>query len=191
MFHCDCEMNQGFTGNGNGAKGQLQRAKKKAAAPPVPAPAPASGGNESRETFRTVEGAELQGALVRVTRFSAVFELYNPSLTPRFSDVIDGFVILLQGRTIYSGRAVVRNVMDAETKVICEATLDESHWKDLKLSLALQREDGTAKEFKIFLKEWQKLYKVSPEFKVVIADMHTFLSDLRLWLGQGESLIQG
>ena len=101
-----------------------------------------------------MEGAELQGVLVRFTRYSAVFELYNPSLTPRFSEVINGFVILLQGQTIYSGRAVVRNVMDAETKVICEATLDESHWKDLELSLALQHRDGPEKEFKIFIKDY-------------------------------------
>jgi extracellular factor (EF) 3-hydroxypalmitic acid methyl ester biosynthesis protein len=188
MFHSGVEMNQVLTGNGNGSNGHLQHAKKQAA---PPAPVPSSGDKESRVTFRTVEGAELQGALVRFTRYSAVFELYNPSQIPRFSEVIDDFVILLQGRTIYSGRAVVRNVMDAETKIICKATLDESHWKDLKFSLAMQREDGTAKEFKIFLKEWQKLYKVSPEFKVIIADMHTFLSDLRLWLEQVESLMQG
>lgn len=188
MFHSVCEMNQVLTGNGNGSNGLLHHVKKMIA-PSAPAPLTDDRGNHV--TFQTAEGADLQGALVRVTRYSAVFELYNPRLTPRLSEVIDDFVILLQGRTIYSGRAVMRNVMDADTKVICETTLDESHWKDLELSLALQHRDGPEKEFKIFIKEWQKLYKVSPEFKVIIADMHTFLSDLRLWLEQVESLMQG
>src|SRR5207302_5687063 len=33
---------------------------------------------------------------------------------------------------------------------------------------------------------WEKLYRVRPEFKIVIADMQTFLTDLRLWLEQVE-----
>jgi len=41
-----------------------------------------------------------------------------------------------------------------------------------------------AKEFKAFIHEWQQLYKVAPEFKVVVADIQTFLTDLRLWLEQ-------
>jgi extracellular factor (EF) 3-hydroxypalmitic acid methyl ester biosynthesis protein len=36
------------------------------------------------------------------------------------------------------------------------------------------------------MQEWQKFYRVSPEYKVVIADLQTFLSDLRLWLDQVE-----
>ncbi len=46
------------------------------------------------------------------------------------------------------------------------------------------------REFKSFLKDWQKFYTVSPEFKIVIADMQTFLHDLRLWLEQVELGIQ-
>ena len=64
--------------------------------------------------------------------------------------------------------------------------LDEAHWQDLNLALALQRDGQVAKEFKNFLHEWQKLYKVSSEFKVVIADMQTFFQDLHLWLSQVE-----
>ena len=37
-----------------------------------------------------------------------------------------------------------------------------------------------------FLRHWQRLYRVLPEFKVVVADMQTFLTDLRLWLEQVE-----
>jgi extracellular factor (EF) 3-hydroxypalmitic acid methyl ester biosynthesis protein len=36
------------------------------------------------------------------------------------------------------------------------------------------------------LSDWQKFYKVAPEFKVVIADMQMFLHDFRLWLEQAE-----
>ena len=106
--------------------------------------------------------------------------------TPRFSETLEEFKIILQEQAVYSGRATVRNVLDAGTKIVCEATLRESDWTDLDPATALQHNGEIAGEFKIFLKEWQKLYKVSPEFKVVIADMQTFLHDLRLWLERVE-----
>jgi extracellular factor (EF) 3-hydroxypalmitic acid methyl ester biosynthesis protein len=104
--------------------------------------------------------------------------------------VLEEFKIILQGKTIYSGRATVRNVLDAGSKVVCEATLRELDWTDLDSGLGLQREGEIAKEFKTFLNDWQKFCKVSPEFKVVIADMQTFLHHLQLWLGQVELKIK-
>ena len=41
------------------------------------------------------------------------------------------FKIVLKDRTIYSGRAVVRNVVDAGLSIVCEATLDEAHWREV------------------------------------------------------------
>jgi extracellular factor (EF) 3-hydroxypalmitic acid methyl ester biosynthesis protein len=188
MMHIAHAMNLTFNGdghgNGNGANGLLEQPPQKAANPP--AVAPSSDVKESRVTFQTVEGMELRGTPVRVTRHATVFELYNPSVTPRLSEALGEFQIILQGRTIYSGRAVVRSVVDAGTKIVCEATLNESSWADLNLVLAVEREGGLAQEFKTFLQEWQKLYGVSPEFKIVITDMQTFLHDLQLWLERVE-----
>ena len=185
-MHIARAMNLTFNGNGNGngANGLLEQPPQKAAKPP--AVAPSSAVKESQVTFQTVEGVELRGTPVRVTRHATVFELYNPSVTPRLSEALGEFQIILQGRTIYSGRAVVRSVVDAGTKIVCEATLNESSWADLNLVLAVERKGGLAQEFKTFLQEWQKLYKVSPEFKIIIADMQTFLCDLRLWLDRVE-----
>jgi len=127
---------QGFNGNGNGngANGLLEHPKKKTAQPP--AAASSSDVKESQVTFQTMEGVQLRGAPVRVTRHSVVFELYNPGIAPRLSEALGGFQIILQGRTVYSGRAVVSNIVDAGTKIICEATLNESSWADLNLVLA-------------------------------------------------------
>jgi len=175
-------------GNGNGGKGLLEQPKKQAAQPS--ALASAAEARESRVTFQTRDGLKLHGTPARVTRHQAVFELYNPAAMPRLSEALDQFQIILQGRTVYSGRAVVRNVVDAGAKIVCEATLDEAQWTDLNLVLALRKDGQMAREFKAFLKDWQKFYKVSPEFKIVIADMQTFLQDLRLWLERVELGIQ-
>ncbi len=176
-------MNQVTHSNGNGKNGQQQRPLKEITRSET-ASDPADV-KESLVTFQTSEGLELRGAPGRVTRHAVVFELYNPSVTPQLSEVLSEFKIILQGRTIYSGRAVVRNVVNAGLNVVCEATLNEAHWMDVDLGLLSQR-DGLANEFKTFLADWQKLYKVLPEFKIIIADMQTFLADLRIWMEQVE-----
>lgn len=177
-------MNQGTNSNGNGEnKQQLRQLKEMAQSEAASSP---SGVKESLVTFQTADGLELHGVPTRVTRHVAVFELYNPNVMPRFSEVLSEFKIVLRDRTIYSGRAVVRNVVDVGLNVVCEATLNEAHWMDVDLGLLSRRDGRLAEEFKAFLEEWQKLYKVLPEFKIVIADMQTFLADLQIWLEQIE-----
>jgi extracellular factor (EF) 3-hydroxypalmitic acid methyl ester biosynthesis protein len=185
MMHIAHAMNLAFNGhgNGNGTNGLLRQIKKKAATAPATA---TPGGKENQVTFQTVEGVELRGVPIRVTRYAVVFELYDPGVAIRLSEALEKFEIILQGRTVYSSRVVVQNVVDAGMKVVCEVMLNESSWTDLNLGLALEREGGLAKEFKTFLKEWQKVYKVLPEFKIAVADLQAFLYDLRLWLEQVE-----
>ena len=188
MVHAVRVMTQVVSGNGNGSNGHLHKAKK---AGPSTVAAPPSGEKESHVTFQTAEGVKLRGAPSRVTRLTAVFELYNPGVTPRFSEVLSEFTVVMQSRSVYSGRAVVSKVLDAGTKAVVEVTLDEAGWTNLNFGLLSKQGGQLAKEFKNFLREWQKLYILSPEFKVVVADMQTFLHDLRLWLDQLELGIRG
>ncbi|MGB7767262.1 MAG: class I SAM-dependent methyltransferase, partial [Verrucomicrobiia bacterium] len=102
------------------------------------------------------------------------------------SEALDKFQIVLQGRTVYSGRAVVRNVVNAGATMVCAATLDETHWTDLNLVLALQQDGQIEREFKSFLMGWQKSYRVSPEFKIAVANMQTFFQNMQLWLERVE-----
>ena len=150
--------------------------------PHTPHPKP----GKASVTFQTPDGLELRGMPVRITRHHVVFEVFNPSAFPQLSEALQNFQIVLQGRVIYSGQAVVRNLVDAGGQIVGEATLKEAQWTDLNQVLALQKEGQITREFKAFLKDWQKFYTVSPEFKIVIADMQTFLHDLRLWLEQLE-----
>ena len=177
-------MNQATNSNGNGENEQQLRQLKKIAL--REAASNPSGVKESLVTFQTADGLELRGVPTRVTRHTVVFELYNPSVSPRLSEVLSQLKIVLQDRTIYSGRAVVRNVVDAGLNAVCEVTLNEAHWMDVDLGLLSQRDSRLTEEFETFLEEWQKLYKVLPEFKVVVADMQTFLADLQIWLEQVE-----
>ena len=167
----------------------LSQSKKRIAQPAPSAPAP--GSRESRVNFQVADGLQLRGVPVRLTRHHVVFELYNPVVVPRLSEALQTFEIILQGQMVYSGPAVVRNLVDTSSQTVCEATLDEAQWMDLNQILALRQEGRILKEFKTFLRDWQKLYTVAPEFKIVVADMQTLLYDLRQWLGQVELGISG
>lgn len=184
MVHHGRVMTEVVRGNGNGSNGHLHHGRKKAAPPPVASPPSAE--KENLVTFQTADGVKLRGMLSRVTRHTAVFELYNPDFTPRFSEVLDPLAIVLQSRAVYSGRAVVSKVLDVGSREAVEVMLDEKGWTNLNFGLLFKQDGQLAREFKGFLRDWQKLYVLSPEFKIVVADMQSFMHDLQLWLDQLE-----
>jgi extracellular factor (EF) 3-hydroxypalmitic acid methyl ester biosynthesis protein len=129
---------------------------------------------------------EIHATIVRLTRYAAVFEIYNPALVLRMSEVITDFKIVVRDRSVYSGRAVVRSLVNAGLTVICEVMLAETGWMDVAFAADMVGNGRLQTEFNGFVHEWQKLYKILPDYKVVIADIQSFLSDLRLWLDQVE-----
>ena len=130
-------------------------------------------------------GIEIRANLLRLTRYLAAFEIYNPAIVLRSSEVLSDFRVVLNDRTIYSGRAVVSSLVNAGSALVCEARLDEASFNVASFSPA-ETDARVRSGFGDFLSQWQKIYRVRPEFKVVVADMQTFLSDLRLWLEQVE-----
>jgi extracellular factor (EF) 3-hydroxypalmitic acid methyl ester biosynthesis protein len=131
------------------------------------------------------QGMELRGSLLRLTRYLAVFEAYNPAAVLRLSEVLGDFKIIVNDRTIYSGRAVLSGLINAGTVMVCEVKLDEAGFCIASFS-PTNGEPYLRAGFSEFLQQWQTVYRVLPEFKVVVADMQTFLMDLRLWLDQVE-----
>ncbi len=178
-------------GNGNGGGSGLSTfAQTPAPKKAKRAAAPTSEVKESQVIFSASEGGELRGALTHFTRQSATFELYGETVVLRTSEALAEFKINVRGETIYSGQAVVSNLVDNASRTICEVDLNETQWTLASdLLSAMQNEGGVVNEFNKFEREWQKLYIVSPEFKVIVTDIHTFLCDLQIWLDQVESKI--
>lgn len=142
--------------------------------------------NQSLVMGHTAQGIEIRATLLRLTRYFAVCEIYNPGLVLRTSEALDQFKVVFQDRTIYSGRAVIHNLVDAGVMIVCELKLDENSWMDLEFKPGPAHNGLLSDEYKNFIGEWQQRYNVLPEFKVAIADMQSFLFDLRLWLDQVE-----
>jgi len=179
-------------GSATGVTPQSREYKQKAPpAKPVTPPQPqslplSSDGSDSRVTFHAGGGVWLRGIPVSIARHAVVFEMYNPQVDPQVSESLGDFKIIRQDRTVYAGHAVVRNLVDAGTKIICEAALDEAAWNNAAITV----KTGLKEDFTKFVAEWQKSFRVLPEYKLIIAELHTFLADLRLWLDHIESNIR-
>ena len=141
-------------------------------------------------SFETSQGVELRGTLHRLTRHKAVFESYSPEPVLRLSEVLSQFSLFVGERPVYSGKAVISNLIQNGPCTVCETTLDEGSWRDIEFNGAMAGNGKLREDFGHFIQEWQKLYKILPEFKVVIADMHSFFTELRLFLDQVELQIR-
>jgi extracellular factor (EF) 3-hydroxypalmitic acid methyl ester biosynthesis protein len=144
-----------------------------------------NGAQDSLVFFQTAQGIELRGKLLGFTRHAASFEVYNCGSVLQTSEALPGFKIIYQDRTLYSGRAIVRSLVNTGLVLVCEATLEDG-WIDIDFEISGSTTSRLNPQFQVFLTEWEKVYRVRPEYKVVIADLQTFLTDVRLWLEQVE-----
>lgn len=144
--------------------------------------------SQSKDTFivcRNSQGMEFRATLLRLTRYIVVFEVYNPYSILQLSEVLTDFRLIMNDRMVYSGRAVVSNLVNTGTILVCEATLNDS-WLDVDIFTSMFTAKNLKGEFTDFLKEWEKFQMIVPDFKIVVADMQTLLMDLRGWLEQVE-----
>ncbi len=134
---------------------------------------------------RNSQGLEVRAGALRLTRYLAVFEVYNPYSILQLSEVLSDFKIVINDRIMYSGRAVVSNVVNTGIMLVCEATLDDS-WLDIDLFSSVTTPNRLREEFAQFVQEWRKIDRILPSFKATVADLQTMLIDLRRWLEQVE-----
>jgi extracellular factor (EF) 3-hydroxypalmitic acid methyl ester biosynthesis protein len=141
---------------------------------------------EALVTARTVRGSEIHGTPVRLSQDAIVFETYSGGAVVQSSEILTEFTVVLRDWTLHLGRAVVRSVMDTGPALLCEVAIEDT-WHDLaKIPGPGELGEG----FQHFYQDWQKRYRVLPEYKILAADIQTFLTDLRLWVEQLELRIR-
>ncbi|SKA98345.1 Methyltransferase domain-containing protein [Prosthecobacter debontii] len=144
------------------------------------------GENLSIIVCRNSQGAEVRGTVHRLSRHLAVFEVYNPYSILQLSEVLTDFRVTVNDRMLYSGRAVITNLVNTGIMLILEVSLDDEAWIDVDVFNPVQQQERLVAEFTEFLQQTERTYKVWPDFKVVVADMQTLLTDLRRWMEQVE-----
>ena len=147
--------------------------------------APLPSGTECYVTAVTSQGTALRANCQRLTRHAVVFEVCAPTSVLLVSELLSDFIIVLNGRTAYAGKAVVKKLVGTGLAEVCEAEVGEG-WSDVELYAGLTDTGRLSTEFRHHIAAWHGYYKIRPEYKVHLADMQMFFTELRLWLDQVE-----
>ncbi len=136
-------------------------------------------------TFLDDEGHQVRCTVVRLARRALVFQVLDPQLDLRTSKVLDPLTVLVGFETAYQGKTVVTGLVDTGHITLCEVELEEPG-----LNLPEYASNGTPPNLRAiyhdFVQAWQKHYCVRTEFKTIVADLQSYLSELRLWANQVE-----
>jgi len=131
---------------------------------------------------RNSQGMEVQANLLRLTRYSVVFEVYNPYSILQLSEVLSDFRILANRRLIYRGKAVVSNLLNTGLVLVCEASLEDG-WQEVDFLSGVTGEADLGSQFAGFMSEWKAANKVQDAFKISVADMSSTLTGVQHWMG--------
>jgi extracellular factor (EF) 3-hydroxypalmitic acid methyl ester biosynthesis protein len=146
--------------------------------------------NDSIIVCENSQGVSVRATLLRMTRYSASFEVYNPYSILQLSEVLNSFKIIVSGKILYSGRGIVSNLVNTGIVLVCEASLDEDNWLDVELLSPALQVERLSEEFDRLVGEWNKVEQITPELKIIVSDMQTLLSDMRRWLEQVELAVR-
>jgi len=129
-------------------------------------------------SFKHQHCDEFRGPLVWLAREAATFEIQSPAMMLHDQERLEDFKIFVDGVAIYRGRAVVQQIISGGATKISHVELDDAGFSDEYLAtLTAAAEEGGSLDR--FLELWGEVYRLRKEFKVILADIHTFLSDLR------------
>ena len=143
---------------------------------------------DSLVLFRNSQDESGRGTLVRLSRNMAVFEVYNPYSIVQLSEVLGDLQIRRGDRVIYSGRAVVSNLMTTGRVLIVSVTLVDP-WSDL---LELAPGAALREEVAGFVAEWEERVAALHEpYQLIVGTMANFCQELSRWLAHYEALAGG
>lgn len=134
-----------------------------------------------RVVFQAADGLELQGTVLRLSRHATAFELHPGAAALRTSEALGGFKIFTGDEMVYFGRAVVSGIVQAGTTAVVEVKLGNAESESAFFQPA-DRAAAAHRNFGRFFENWQKEYRIAPEFKVLVVDIAAFLTGVRQWL---------
>ncbi len=148
--------------------------------------------HREKESFlvcKNSQGVLIRASVLRLTRYIVAFEVYNPYSILQTSEVLSDFQIFVNAKMVYTGRSVVRSLINTGIYLVCEVALDDG-WLAVDVFSPVTQRDHLLTEFQVFLDEWTNVHQVGRDFKVVVSDIQSLLGGLRGWLEQVELAVR-
>jgi extracellular factor (EF) 3-hydroxypalmitic acid methyl ester biosynthesis protein len=130
-------------------------------------------------SFKTSRGKTVRGTLHNVSRRNVVFEIYDPFLVLRTSEVLTGFQVRRGRDALYQGEAVVTNVVNNAILLVVSATLS-GEWNGLEVSDRQAR--NMLADAEAFVGDWERQNRITPSYRLKVGELKSFMNDLRYWL---------
>lgn len=141
---------------------------------------------DSIVAFDNSQGDSVQGTLVRHDRNSCVLEVYNPYSIVQLSEVLNNVRIRRGDRNVYTGRAVVTNLVNTGIMVMVSASLVDpwSDVNDIVPGPQLQREVAN------FVDNWSTANRqLRKSYQSCVSDARNFLEELNRWVDHSEAIL--
>lgn len=135
---------------------------------------------DSGVVFRNGRGAEVRGALAKLTRNALMFEVYSPYPVVETGETLEGVRIVRGGQPVYSGGAVVDSVLSTGWNSMVVATplgsitpIDSPSPRGL---LSIEADE--------MMKQWETSQHLVPEYQIAVCNFRSFLSQFARWMAQ-------
>ncbi|MCA9138133.1 MAG: hypothetical protein KDB00_15285, partial [Planctomycetales bacterium] len=135
-------------------------------------------------SFRNSQGVAAEGTLIRLSRQTVVFEVYNPYSIVQLSEVLSELKIHQGERATYNGRAVITGLLNTGLILIVSASLVDP-WSDLN---NLGPGEVLRSFVRDFVSDWDEANaRVENRFRVAVTNLRNYLQELRRWLEHWET----
>ena len=128
------------------------------------------------------QGVDLVANVLKLQRYSVVFEVYNPYSIIQASEVLRDFRIFVDQRVIYAGKATVSNLVNTGIFLICEVMLEDA-WIDVDV-FGQRKTTSLATQLDGFFEDWSRSNAIVDPVKLVVAEAENWFVGVQKWLGR-------
>lgn len=142
---------------------------------------------ESKCSIELSNGQIVSCNLVNISEFGSRVDIANPGWFPRIGDKIK-LAVTIENEAIYNSTGTITNLLSSDIAISCGIALDEPI--DLRrLNAAVQMDDSSA-SLKSAYSNIELKKRVQDKFKLLSADLHTLIQELRKRLLEEEAKIK-
>ena len=128
------------------------------------------------------QGVDLVANVLKLQRYSVVFEVYNPYSIVQSSEVLKDFRIFVDQRVIYAGKASVSNLVNTGIFLICEVILEDA-WIDVDI-FGQRKSSSLSGQLNEFFDDWTKSNAIESPMKLVVAEAENWFVGTQKWLSR-------
>ncbi len=131
------------------------------------------------------QGVSMRGTLLRLQPCNVGFEVYQPGLVLRVSELLEEFRAVIADEEAYSGRAVVTSLVNLGQKSVVEVKLDDPGVK-LGQGGKTAGPEQFCERYSHWFEAWQQHELISTDLKMTVLSLHSYLWELKLLCEQFE-----